>query len=910
MKFGVGFKAVFQYTNTPYIYDPNFKFKIERFVIPRLLDHDFEGRKEYETVFVFPFDHPEKTMEECYNDILAKLKSLKYPTLFLNSLLSVDFFSVLDKGKYYKKAIDVYDFDDTNVQRLCLSKIINGKEDNEYLYLFTRKYENLIYCIGYKIDEDCNLLPSDNAAFCFFPTKEETKLNFIIHAPFLLTDSRESIKSNENHNKLMVNLLANLSADSLLMLKEIGNREGKKIISDSIVDIIPTNSSLFSQIDSTEKISFLPIYNAIKDKLKSEEIIPTDSGFVSSSNACWASVQQVVNLLPRKQLNELLGKDNDEYDWAFPTLGFDNLRRVGKSYLYNYLIDIIKSTINEDYVISHISSAFIAKQSTDWLIFLYNWINETPNRKNRAKTYPIFKDTNGKPVSAMDSYGNHLLYLPSDFDEHYSTINSELYEYDVVKELLNYYSIEKPELIDEIEKIIIPSYSSNSEITKEMNLLHLKKLIEYYKNCPQIKLNDFYKELYKVDFLACDLPGENNKKYRCSPSVTYRNTLILQNYFLGFNDIYLLNEDYYFDFVQNEKEFYNFITDLGISDKLRIKSRLLSISEIRNKKINYYSYKRYIEYSFECLEKNIDLIINTNDYKKSLAVWNLLCMMFSDITSIKKQQLKYIIIDLRGSETFSGETSFIYDKLVSSKWLVNKNNEFIAPKDVLINELLEDYDTESIGASSLMDFLEIGGLNRINVTDIEENNTLTDEQKEEAKLGRYAIENGITMEELAEFIKLKKKQEESNVEIVNHPTEVIEVDEKFFEESYDAEDEEDSIDYNEKRERLKNLVSITKDVVNKAKNKNFDDSDIEEKEIDQDDMIPNYVDYDKKIKNAENKSAKDIDLIERLKKLQDKAMSSPKYSFGWFKALIELEIYSNSEFNNQKSFYIRLLTNS
>jgi hypothetical protein len=45
-KFGVGFKAVFQYTNTPHIYDPNFQFRIERFIIPRKLDKDLEERNK------------------------------------------------------------------------------------------------------------------------------------------------------------------------------------------------------------------------------------------------------------------------------------------------------------------------------------------------------------------------------------------------------------------------------------------------------------------------------------------------------------------------------------------------------------------------------------------------------------------------------------------------------------------------------------------------------------------------------------------------------------------------------------------------------------------------------------------------------------------------------------------------
>lgn len=54
-KFGVGFKAVFQYTSTPYIYDTNYIFKIDRFIVPVLLDNDFPGRNNEETVFVFPF---------------------------------------------------------------------------------------------------------------------------------------------------------------------------------------------------------------------------------------------------------------------------------------------------------------------------------------------------------------------------------------------------------------------------------------------------------------------------------------------------------------------------------------------------------------------------------------------------------------------------------------------------------------------------------------------------------------------------------------------------------------------------------------------------------------------------------------------------------------------------------------
>ena len=39
-KFGVGFKSVFTYTDTPEIYDDKFRFKIENYMIPTLLSKD------------------------------------------------------------------------------------------------------------------------------------------------------------------------------------------------------------------------------------------------------------------------------------------------------------------------------------------------------------------------------------------------------------------------------------------------------------------------------------------------------------------------------------------------------------------------------------------------------------------------------------------------------------------------------------------------------------------------------------------------------------------------------------------------------------------------------------------------------------------------------------------------------
>ena len=220
-KFGVGFKAVFQYTTTPYIYDPQIAFKIERFIVPEIIMDDFSGRKKNETAFVFPFDHPDRKADEAFEDILHKLQNLVFPTLFLKNLRKITFKCGEVTGEYIKKVKEERVIDDTKIEKL---EFVNGKKgSSDRMWLFTRKTEEQYrYSCGFFVDKAGKLMNTDYYAFCFFPTKKDTNLNFIINAPFLLTDSREGIKATDKHNIRMIELLAELSADCFVYLRDIG----------------------------------------------------------------------------------------------------------------------------------------------------------------------------------------------------------------------------------------------------------------------------------------------------------------------------------------------------------------------------------------------------------------------------------------------------------------------------------------------------------------------------------------------------------------------------------------------------------------------------------------------------------------------------------------------------------------
>lgn len=438
-KFGVGFKAVFQYTATPRIYDPEFRFRIDRYIVPSQIDDDFPGRRPEETLFVFPFDHKDRNPQETYADIERKLKDLSYPILFLTNLLDISFEIGNLIGLYGKDIIEEHEYnDDTVAEKICLMQNCGNDIVSKYLWLFTRYEDGLKYSVGFFINEENHLIPANEPAFCFFPTKETTGLNFLIHAPFLLTDSREGIRAGIPHNNNLINLLAKLAGASLLHLRNIGESTSKRIIGDDIFSIIPVNESVFCDIDDTSRVSFKSFYTEIKNVFKTERIIPTRTGFTTVKNACWAAVPFLAELFNDSQLAEICGNPNAK--WAFVSLGRDEVQRNNKS-LFEYINSITFTSLSDQHLIrgryvsyysrtkdiEGITPEFIEKQNIKWLHLLYKWLSDTKDRTDLAKTAPIFLDQDSKASAAYDEDCKHwFLFLPSTDIPNCRTVHEDL----------------------------------------------------------------------------------------------------------------------------------------------------------------------------------------------------------------------------------------------------------------------------------------------------------------------------------------------------------------------------------------------------------------------------------------------------------------------------------------------------
>ncbi|KAK8876017.1 hypothetical protein M9Y10_006200 [Tritrichomonas musculus] len=845
-KFGIGFKAVFQYTSTPIIYDPNFRFRIERFIVPVIINEDYEGRKADETVFIFPFNHKVKSAKDAYEDISEKLCSLTYPLLFLKTMNEVDLFiENRPLGKYSKNIVNRFHFGDIDCEYICLTNIHQGKSVDSNLWLFTKSIFSLNISVGFFVNDKGQLTPVHEFAFCFFPTKEITNLNFIIQAPFLLTDSREGIKSKEAHNLKMINELSKLSARSILLLKQIGNKLNIRLIDDNILSIIPINESVFDDYQNINKISFKPFYTAIKNAFLREEIIPTFDGYVSKENAFFATTKNLMDLFSNDQLAILT--HNSEAKWSFTTISLSNNMHISYiKMITNTSLDDETFLKNENFLIS---SNFISKQSFEWLHKFYKWINLADRRVNMIRTLPIFINQHGKAVAAFDKQNHLILFLPFEGNTIYSTVHERLLENAETKNFILRIGITGPSMKDEINNIILPKYKKGGPID---STLDFKKFFNHYKECSQNEVDSFIDLIKEIPFVMC-ISNDGNKsiKNAFATSVYFPSPTLFEYFQTKPGTLFILIDEYK-KLVpkEEEKSLIDFFKKVGVSKKVRLVDVQISLSDATNYKIAIPKHTRYIEF-YEKHPDGFDEIMRSikTSPTNSIKLWNLLIKMS------KKETLKKIDVGLCKYFYYKPKQEVFISsfkiRLQTEKWLLNSKKQLVSADQIFVDELASHYDVKHIGFNSLVNFL--------NIKERKLDDVLTEQQMSDLEFVQTLKEKGL-MESA------KKMISEKEVENIQSRSVDIDFDKKSMNSFNDDDDDDES------------------DGVIKPASRNRSKLNLEI-----------------------HKSKAELQRINQLNSLQKIADKSVKYSFLWFKTLLQMESIENGFSENDSKRGISII---
>ena len=237
-KFGIGFKSVFVYTINPQVHSGPFAFQISRLVLPEEIKSidDLANR----TRFVLPLGTPKKSAVEAFDEIQGGLEELPPTTLLFLRNLRVVRWHVDGRPKRELLCID---HPDNHVEALIQS---SGKVIHRSHYLRFSKpvdsiseLESLHLSVAFELD----YLPSEVPPFdparplakqlkmvqatpgqvaVFFPAKsEKSNLFFHVHAPFVPTLDRASIKDVPANGPL-VSQLGTLAAEALHSVRRVG----------------------------------------------------------------------------------------------------------------------------------------------------------------------------------------------------------------------------------------------------------------------------------------------------------------------------------------------------------------------------------------------------------------------------------------------------------------------------------------------------------------------------------------------------------------------------------------------------------------------------------------------------------------------------------------------------------------
>ena len=856
-KFGVGFKAVFQYTMTPQIYDEKFRFQISRFIVPSLIENDFAGRKEKDTLFVFPFDHPARTKDEAVEEISGKLDTLVFPLLFMNNLKEIKFECPNHTGRYEKNVEEQRVAGDIIGEKIILTRTISRTNEQHKLWMFSRKYQgSLRYAVCFSLDEKNKLKEEQYNAFCYFSTKEATGLKFLIHAPFLLTDSREGIRVGAANNIELIRKLAELSAHSLLILRDIGEESGTNYLDENIFKIIPYQLST-NKRGGEKNLPWEEFYNSIYRVFRNEKVFWNNGEYKSAAHAYWAGNPLLHRLVKDYQLQQLVN-DKDAF-WAFPQLGKQDRAKAF------YIERVIRSVISDDNLLSRMSGKFIEKQTWEWLNSFYTYISENAGRVKRIKSVPIFLDQDCRAVAAYSTNGQEILFLPNNDVSGYRMINSELMKLESVRSLARQLELRKPLLEDEILNLIVPQYQNGCISDTERNL---RAIYKYYRNCSKEAETSFVSKMSSCRWIKYyTLGGEDGY---CLGKEAYFYSEDLDYYFDQDKYIRYVNMREY-DFLPGMgKEMVSLLEKVGVRNIPALRKTECQASEVE-KYVTDIPDERGIHTEGKMgwihgIEEVLQRVVAREDEKLSVILWEYLLLLIQekkDSLELENYMGLHYSIEKRHRCIKEGtiiETQQV-KKLRESEWLFTIKGKKASPNGIQKKQLSKKYNLKSEYADELMKFLGIMDSDSLE-------GMMDYQQREKWELASMLLEAGVTNAELQSFLKKRSRKKQSEIK--------REVEVK-------------------KRELADDILSLTPKRL-KTEQENIEKSS---STLDEDEYIPAVIDFSRKIEIAKQKSADEIDRIVQVEELQAKATSSGKYSFGWFKALLELELKSSGSEDKQ-----------
>lgn len=761
-KFGIGFKSVYQYTEIPEIYDDVFKFLIQNRRIPYIINHDHPLRKEGETLFDLKFKNP----KDDYRDILTRLRTLKDPVLFLPHISKITW--KLEESNtincYTREENQIGVWQNTQGRFTVLNN--NGSIDK--LYVFSRIVQvpkiqkNVEIRVGYYLNDDNSINTQIRPnIYCFFPTEEKYHLCFIPHAPFLLTSNRAGLKKNDVNgtNEFLHNQLSRLASESLIYLKEIGEKNNRLLIDENIFKII----SVDDEVPEVVRNNFIDVVR------KNNLVLSKGKKYLWTDNVLRGDSEDIETLLSREQLSDL-----------YPELGgvvdFVANKKDRRSDIDNEIVEALGIEILDTESFSKkITVQFLEKQSEGWVDRFYNYIekharqlwNKQERKYATISTYPILrlkpiiKTSEGKWVAPYKTLYDDKpeVFLPMEDGtelrgQHYQFVDKDIYNRH--KSFFVALGLHQPEIVDFIDRDILPKYREETiEGDDEEIINDFEQLYRIWQTSNDSQKNQIKELLLRDYYLRATDGMYHSINEICDDTDTMR-------LFYGNDGTYL---DYPF-YLKNQKgisnaEIRNFVILLGIKYDLTVNKltgynyRLVREYDISTRRMpDWWEDYELDGYDPEAITKEI-----------SHCIWDYLVRLNkTDLERYLKAKCKGYRNYYQTKEIFETESTLLLC-LKEDDWICIDENTFCKPSEITKREFLNLGYDEHLLITGQLEFKKEVVVTGQSLADL----GATEEQQQNERKGRIVTDNGLSEEELEEAIRdYKQKRKLNNSHIVGN----------------------------------------------------------------------------------------------------------------------------------------------
>ncbi len=305
-KFGVGFKAVFAYTDTPEIHSGHFHFRIHDLVVPETKGVSKPAIDDKITSFIFPFDNPKKSANIAVTEIEKGLRNLSDNTLlFLSHIRKIDYklpngeAGSLQRIDHDNGRIDICSFHPGGAEKvshwLHFQKEIEVTDENG-------KPEKCKIAIAYSLVEEPNkknegsswkIVPLEHGQVSiYFPAEKETSnLRFHLHAPFASTVARDSVRDCSGNDQLRDGI-SELIVESLISIRDQG------LLTVSFLAVLPNSRDNLIEF-------YQPIQMAIIKAFEEEALTPTKNNSHAKCKDLFRGPAKITGVISDKDLKTL-----------------------------------------------------------------------------------------------------------------------------------------------------------------------------------------------------------------------------------------------------------------------------------------------------------------------------------------------------------------------------------------------------------------------------------------------------------------------------------------------------------------------------------------------------------------------------------------------------------------------------